>query len=75
MASPSKSLGPYKVSEEDLEVQRRQLRCINRRCSYGDTLIEAMELACAYYDIDYKPGREVIDIVHSKLNIIRKYFD
>ncbi|XP_026812742.1 histone-lysine N-methyltransferase eggless-like [Rhopalosiphum maidis] len=59
MASSSKSLGPYKISPEELEEQRRQLRCINRRCRYGDTLVEAVKMACSYYDVDYKPGREV----------------
>lgn len=65
MASSSNNLEPYHVGPEALEEQRRQLRCINRRCSYGDTLIDAIELACTYYDVDYKPGKEVIYIVHS----------
>jgi len=69
MASSSKKLEPYHIDEEALEEQRRQLRCINRRCSFGDTLIDAIEMACVFYGVDYKPGKEVIDIVHSKLNV------
>ncbi|XP_001952618.2 histone-lysine N-methyltransferase eggless [Acyrthosiphon pisum] len=63
MASLSKNLEPYHSSDEgggnSKEEQRRQLTCINRRCRNGDTLIEAMEIACTYYDVDYKPGKEV----------------
>jgi len=74
MASSSKNLEPYHIGPEALEEQRRQLRCINRRCSYGDTLVNAIELACTYYGVDYKPGKEVIYIVHSKLNVIHRFF-
>jgi len=72
MASSSKQLDPYQIDPEVLETQRRQLRCINRRCRYGDTLINAVELVCTFYDVDYKPGREVIDIVHNKLKVTHK---
>jgi len=64
MASSSKQLEPYQVDTETLEEQRRQLRCINRRCSYGDTLINAVELVCTFYGVDYKPSKEVINVVH-----------
>ncbi|KAL5238409.1 hypothetical protein ACI65C_005819 [Semiaphis heraclei] len=59
MASSSKQLDPHLVNTEALEKKSRQLRCINRRCCYGDTLSNAVELVCAYYEVDYKPGKEV----------------
>ncbi|XP_025204088.1 histone-lysine N-methyltransferase eggless-like [Melanaphis sacchari] len=75
MASSSKSLGPYKISPEELEEQRRQLRCINRRCRYGDVLLDAVALVCSYYDVDYKPGREVCSTCLAKCLRHYKYLE
>ena len=67
MASSRKKMRPNQDDVEALEKQKRQLRCINRCCSHGDTLTQAIELACTYYGVKYKPNREVFDIVYSKL--------
>lgn len=75
MASSSKNLEPCHSSAEALEEQRRQLKCINRRCSSGDDLINAVEMACSYYDVDYKPGKEVCMTCFTKCLKHYKYLE
>ncbi|CAI6355120.1 unnamed protein product [Macrosiphum euphorbiae] len=59
MASSSKNLEPHHSSAEAKEKQRRQLKCINRCCRNGDALVDAVKIVCHYYEVDYKPGKEV----------------
>ena len=66
-----KSLEPHHSCAETKEEQR-QLKCINRSCRNGGALVDAVEITCHYYDVDYSPGKEVIDIVYSKLNITHR---
>jgi len=72
MASSSRNLEPHHSSAEAKEEQRRQLKCINRRCNNGDALVNAIEMVCTYYAVDYKPGKEVIDIVYTKFNVTHR---
>ncbi|CAI6367971.1 unnamed protein product [Macrosiphum euphorbiae] len=66
MASSRKNLEPNHSSSKAKEEQRRRLRCINRRCRNGDTLVDAVEMACHYYDVVYKPGKEVCMACYKK---------
>jgi len=49
--------------------QKRQLKCINRRCVHGDTLVSAIQIVCTYYHIEYKPGKMVINLFLHKLDL------
>ncbi|CAI6344083.1 unnamed protein product [Macrosiphum euphorbiae] len=44
---------------EELEALKRQLKCINKRCSAGGTLYTAMDKVCTFYEVDYEPGKQV----------------
>ncbi|XP_060859908.1 uncharacterized protein LOC132937098 [Metopolophium dirhodum] len=65
-------LGPSNKNHfgaEELEALKRQIKCINKRCSYGGTLFTAVEMVCAYYDVDYEPGKQVC------LTCLKKYLN
>ncbi|XP_029341246.1 uncharacterized protein LOC115033207 [Acyrthosiphon pisum] len=65
-------MGPSNKTEmgaAELEALKRQLKCINKRCTYGKTLYTAMEKVCEFYDVDYEPGKEVCSAC------LKKYFN
>lgn len=37
-----------------------RLRCVNRCCENGENLLEAYGFVCSYYQVKYKPNKEVI---------------